>query len=385
MALVKRCADDARGVVYAEFIMAFTPFFLLFLGIIQLAFIGTGGIVVQTAAMKSARAAVVILPDDRFFYEGEKEMLLDFNGQSDNTQFQAGLGQQLGKGEVSLAGGGAGNFGGGGRPTAGGGGGNAGGGGSTGGGGQQSGNGGPRLNAIRMAAQLTLAPLAPDPKLVATWIGTGLTGGLVGAGGLGVDRYSLRHTGIGESPTLRFLTGMFAYNAAAAAINFPRAPRSAELWNAGDDFKGQVVFKHKQPVTVRISYLFPCSVPLVNMIICRKFEPKNATIGSTISQVREGADRLRDPLGTTSNPSKASPEEQALITELSAGVPDPDLLDTLLSADQGRFYVLRSEMTLPIQSAMYAYPTADKYKEQDRQQAQQQARNGNQLGSGSVP
>lgn len=38
---MKSLAAREEGVVYAEFLMAFTPFFLLFLGIIQTAFIAT--------------------------------------------------------------------------------------------------------------------------------------------------------------------------------------------------------------------------------------------------------------------------------------------------------------------------------------------------------
>jgi len=362
MALVIRPPSDERGVVYAEFIMAFTPFFLLFLGIIQLAFLAAGRIVVQTAAMKSARAAVVILPDDRFFYDGEKEMLLDFTGRSDNSAFQAGLTDKFGEAGVDMSGQGA--LGGSGTGSA-----------PGNGGARQSGNGGARLNAIRLAAQVTLAPLAPDPQLVATWLGAGASGGLLGSAGVGVERYSLRKTGIGESPLLRFVSGLFVYNSAATAINFPRAQGSKELWNAGDDFDGQVVFEHKQPVTVRVSYLFPCSVPLVNMIVCRKFDAKAGGLAGAFAGARDTLRDARDTLsrdessGSMLEPDGLEPTaaEEAEIEELRAGVPDPDMLDMLLAAEQGRFYVLSAEMTLPIQSAAYAYPTADDFKERDQQ------------------
>ncbi|MEY4514406.1 MAG: hypothetical protein RLZZ450_6528, partial [Pseudomonadota bacterium] len=220
-----RLAHAEGGVVYAEFIMAFTPFFLLFLGIIQIAFIAAGGMVVQTAAVKAARAATVIIPDDRFFYNGEKEMVLKFDGSSDDSKYSAGLeGALKDQGEVERPEGAEGD-------------------------GQSSekgddgsgGGGGARLSAIRMAASIVLSVLAPDPSLILTWVPSGL--GLdKWTGSVGRDRYSLRKTAIGESPIVRFFTGFLLYNSMAAAINFPKAPGSKELYNAGEGFNGSVDF-----------------------------------------------------------------------------------------------------------------------------------------------
>lgn len=357
MAALKRLPSDRDGVVYAEFIMAFTPFFLLFLGIIQLSFIAAGGLVVQAAAMKGTRAAAVILPDDRFFYDGEKEMLLDFEGNSEGGYEQA-LGKQMGEQDSSLTG----SFG----STE-----------QSGAGTESSSSGGPRLSAIRMAAYLPLAPLAPDFRLIATWFASGASAGMVGAGGLGVERYSLRKTGIGENAALRFLQGLLWYNKAAAAINFPVAPSAPELLNEGEDFTGQVVFQHKQPVTVRVTYLFPCTVPLVNLIVCKKIDPGSST--GFVGQIADAVDMLDalkqgDLDALRDGADEPSEEDKLLLKELRAGVQSPDLLDTMLRASSARFHVLRAETTLPLQSAAYAYPTADDYKEQDEADAKQAAK-----------
>lgn len=340
---MRRIGAETSGVVYAEFLMAFTPFFLLFLGTIQIAFIATGSIVVQTAASKAARAAMVVLPDDPFFYEKEKALLLDFNGKSDNSGFQKGLADNMQKGGVSVpsmpSGGGANltsGYSGAGAKSSSGGSGSKGGGAS-----QGSGSGGPRLNAIRLAAYVTLAPLAPSIEMFSAWLagGAGL-GGISGLGGLGAlkdqipdlpklggggkNPFSLRKTAIGESAVLRFLVGFGAYNSVAAAVNFPVAPWKPELRNGGKDFKGQVVYKPGEKVTVRVTYLFPCGVPLVNMIVCRQLP-------------------LNDDAG--------------LMDELKAGVQDSSLLEILRVAEYARFYVMHAEATMPIQSAAYCYPT----------------------------
>jgi hypothetical protein len=336
---MRRLGSDARGVVYAEFIMAFTPFFLLFLGTIQIAFIATGSIVVQTAASKAARAAMVVLAEDPFFYENEKALLLDFNGKSDNSGFQKGLADNLDKTGVSVPNMPAGQdqnltsgFGGAGGKSKGGGGQSS---------SQESGNAGPRLNEIRLAAYVTLAPLAPSYEMFSAWLAGGAgIGGISGLGGLSVlkdklpelptlggggkNPFSLKKTAIGENPLIRFLIGFGAYNSVAAAVNFPVAPWKPELRNGGKDFKGQVTYRPGEKVTVRVAYLFPCGVPLVNMIVCRQL-PMN--------------------------------DDDGLLDELKAGVQNSSLLEILKVAENARFYVMHAEATMPIQYAGYCYPT----------------------------
>lgn len=328
-------AGDDRGVVYAEFLIAFTPFFLLFLGIIQTAFIATASMVVQTAATKAARAAMVVLPDDPFFYGGEKAMLLDFKGKSDNSKFDQGLASNLGSsglgvpsspisGDQNLTSGFSGG-GGGGKKS-----------GSSSSSSSSGGSGGPRLSAIRLAAYLTLAALGPDPKLLAAWVGGGF--GLNGLGNLGPfsdllpslgktsskNPFSLRKTAIGEKALLRFAMGYGFWNGIGAAINFPVAPFKPELRNGGDKFSGQVEYKREELVTVRVTYLFPCGVPLVNVLLC---------------------DQL------------SSSGDSELMDEMKAGITNPSVLDALRYTQDAHFYVLRREATMPVQWASYCYPT----------------------------
>jgi Flp pilus assembly protein TadG len=55
---------DERGVVYVEFLLAFFPLFLLFLGLCQLALIGAAEAIVRHSAYAAARTAIVVLEDD---------------------------------------------------------------------------------------------------------------------------------------------------------------------------------------------------------------------------------------------------------------------------------------------------------------------------------
>jgi len=62
---------DVRGVVMFEFLLAFIPVLLLFLGAVQLALLSAAALVVQHAAIDGARSAAVVLDDDPARYEGD--------------------------------------------------------------------------------------------------------------------------------------------------------------------------------------------------------------------------------------------------------------------------------------------------------------------------
>lgn len=66
--------DDRRtaGAVYVEFLIAFLPLFVMFMSLVQLAFVEVANLVTKNAAVTGARAAIVVLPDDPSFYEGVK-------------------------------------------------------------------------------------------------------------------------------------------------------------------------------------------------------------------------------------------------------------------------------------------------------------------------
>ncbi len=64
-------ASDARGAVFVEKLIAYLPLLLAFVMVWELAELGAANLVVQRASAAAGRAAVVVLPDDPLFYEGE--------------------------------------------------------------------------------------------------------------------------------------------------------------------------------------------------------------------------------------------------------------------------------------------------------------------------
>lgn len=65
-----RALRDERGVVMLEFLLAFLPIFVLFLGLLQLALLEVADLVVRHAAVAGARSASVVLYDDPQYYDG---------------------------------------------------------------------------------------------------------------------------------------------------------------------------------------------------------------------------------------------------------------------------------------------------------------------------
>jgi hypothetical protein len=58
-------ARDASGAVYVEFLIAFLPLLCLFSALVQLAMVQIASLVTNHAAVSAARAAMVVLPDNR--------------------------------------------------------------------------------------------------------------------------------------------------------------------------------------------------------------------------------------------------------------------------------------------------------------------------------
>ena len=61
---------DERGAAYVEFLLAFMPVLLFFMGMVQISLLFSGSLVVQHAANRAARCAVVVLDDDPQLYDG---------------------------------------------------------------------------------------------------------------------------------------------------------------------------------------------------------------------------------------------------------------------------------------------------------------------------
>jgi hypothetical protein len=205
----------ARGVVMIEFVIAFVPVFLLFLGIVQLALLSAASLIVQHAAVAGARAASVVLDDDPRYYGTPRGDISDHRGVADDA-FDRALAERLSiGGAVELP--------------------------------ASAPLGGPRMAAIRRAVHAPLCAIALEPLLFAKLV-------------LPFTRVSVGD-GLGHIPSTRLLFGLGYYLAITTAVVFPRAPGSKRL------FQGRVAVDGS--VTVRVTHLFACTVPAVSALMCR--------------------------------------------------------------------------------------------------------------------
>jgi hypothetical protein len=293
---------DERGAVYVEFLIVFIPVFLFFLGICQIALIGAARFVVQHAANQAARSAVVVLessPDDfggvergwvsRGSAHGSQlpENLL----RSFGFEVPAGTADSANLQRVSIAGivsdAGSAN-------------------------GRQQ---GARMGAIRFAAYVPLAVLAP----LSAWLEPSRSEGSLG------DALSV-------SSKARLVSSLL-YNRAGAVITLQAGPLK-------DDFVPEPVGR-KAPVTVRVTYLYYCSIPIVRALACK-------SLVDLAGSIPAGSGSLKW-LGTARD---ARTTAQKRLASFLALAEDPKLLASL-DASGARFAVLTAETTLPNQGASY--------------------------------
>jgi len=207
----KRLLQDCSGVVFVEFLIAFVPLWLFFLCVVQLALVARASLMVKHAADSAARSAAVVLPDDPAEYGGEPKMSLDRNSlaMDDLVAAMNQLSESLRRSSPNsltsaLSTDAFANV------------------------------GRSRLNTIRLAAYVALAPLAP--------------------GHIGIDsRPSLRNA-IGDK---RGPLSSLAYHPFALSVTFP-------------GLNGSVASGPE--ITVRVTYAYQCSVPLARRLLCRSFD-----------------------------------------------------------------------------------------------------------------
>jgi hypothetical protein len=285
LARLRRC--DA-GAVYVEFLIAFFPVFLLFLGTVQLAFVRGAQLVVREAAARACRSAIVILDDDPARHSTPRGAL---NGPAPEPGFFARMQDALGLGEPA-----------------------------------EQGSAGTRLAAIRKTAYVPLAALSPPMD----WI----------LGTLGESAGNL--SAAVSTDAARFALGFGVYNLSGAIVTLRDAPGSDEL-----------VIEPIAPdakITVHVTYLYYCAVPLVSALIC---DTLPSLLGGNATS--DALDRLReDPtaiLDVLEQLQEDVDDAKRLARELSRAEL-PALLAPLLLGS-GRFAVLEAEMTLPNQGARY--------------------------------
>lgn len=301
-------ARDAGGAVYVEFLIAFIPFFVMVLGMMQIALMYSAHLIVQHAAFSAARAAMVVFPDCPDRYGGAAVNQVNGGGRGDDP-ISALTSLFPGGGGGSLPG----------IPS----------------GGSRSG-GGARLNAVHFAANFPLVATSPSLDEI-------------------THNYNAREQSVvdaiggGMNPAARLALGAVGYNQAALAVNFPRQTRSRTMrdnWGARD------------LVTARVTYLFHCGVPIVNKIACD--DALQLYSGLPIRQLQNAADTLRSGRASIGEINAVMNSVRAAQDRLS--VARPALQDELqgspigyggsailLAVSRGNFSVLRAEATMPNQ------------------------------------
>lgn len=205
-----------RGVVFVEFLFAFFPVFLLFLGVCQLAGAALAQFVVQHAALTGARSAIVVLDEPPSEYDGSPRGSLSLGAPSDEHGLPALL-QALNLGSVSHAP----------RTT-----------------GAQR---GARMAPIRTAAYVPLLALTSMSVM-------------------------------SRAESLRANQGLALLHDVERAVRFTRASAAVSVHaGPGAHAAAPEPLGPSTPVTVRIGYLFHCGVPLVSSLLCHRLDSLSAT------------------------------------------------------------------------------------------------------------
>jgi len=304
-----------HGIVFVEFLIAFTPFFLLFLGTVQLAFLAQAHLVVQHAALRAARTAVITIDDDPFFYEMEERKLL-------KTKDKPRAAPPPAEGALANVGG----------PVAG-------------VQGEEE-KGGDRLKRIRTAAYLPLSVLSPTRQQMARFIpfATSINPALA-------DRSLAAATG--NEPFLRVITGFGAYSRAASAITFPESPGSASLRDTDT-----AVFADDDMITARVTFLYPCMVPIARSLVCMNAVDSTGLPGPIRATLNAAQTPSYETLSKAYRKWRAFPRQFAEfmrgLNELSK-VEWPVIMLGIVAHLDEKFVLITKEATLPNHGAPYKY------------------------------
>jgi hypothetical protein len=209
---------DERGGIYVEFVIAFIPFFILFLGFCQLTLVTAAYLTVSHAATAAVRSAIVVLDDTADIYAGAPRGVL--SGRAQSQPARASLLGWLGTNVVSpfttndensrVA-----RF-------------------------RKHSQQGARMAPIRLAAEVPLMAIAPSQSTASQSVAS-LERNLV----------------MGAEGQLGFAS---AYTAVATAVTIHSSDSSEEL--APEPITATA------PITVRVSYLYYCGVPVVRSLMC---------------------------------------------------------------------------------------------------------------------
>lgn len=277
---------DARGAVYVEFLLAFMPVFMLFLATTQLSLLTAAKLVVQHAATSAVRSAVVILNDDPGELGEAPRGSLTEGDASSVTSAADLLAELEPSGAASL-------------PDS-----------SSDDDPNRVTQHGARMVPIRASAYFRLFALSPDASVLE---GTPVN-----------DVATSLSSELG-----RRAAAAFAYTRAATVVAVLSRPGSEQLPSEID---------RKAPVTVRVTYVVHCGVPLARRLVCNS---------------------LRDLVASDEGEPDDTEDARAKLVRRFTEVEDRTGFEQLASSGQ-RFVVFEAEATLPNQGADYESPLPEK-------------------------
>ena len=261
-----------RGTVMVETLIAFVPVFTLFLGIVQYVLLSVAQLVVHHAAVAGVRSASVVLDDDPKHYGGAEPLsIVDGSGDDASDPLNA-LASLLLTDVPSDSSSGSPN---------------------------ESVEYGARMAPIRNAVYAKLAGIVPARAQQT----------LEGDPGVSVL------DGLGTAPARRLMQARH-YLPVTTAITFPRSPGATELFEDRVEPAGLL--------TVRVTHLTTCTVPLVNTIMC-------STLASVLSSEQTAA--------------AAAELQHAPAAQAQSNAATENL----------RVKVLQAEASMPLQAAPYPY------------------------------
>ncbi len=214
-----------------------------------------------------------------------------------------------------------------------------------------------RLNRVRNAAYLSLAAIGPTRLQVGHYV--------PGASKLtGSENGDSLASEFDDEPWWRVITGFGVYARLATGVTFPIGPGKAELRDAVDAF-----FEDGDMVTVRVSYLFPCNVPVARRFVCQSLLQMTG-LPQALTKVVEA---FKSPSLKSLSDAEAALTDELLdalssfrraMVELSAAEWSILQLPFLAMPDE-YFIVLRGEATLPNHGAAYKYYSEFKQSEEE--------------------
>lgn len=204
-----RRCGPQSGVVFAEFLIAFPVVFTMFLAVVQLSLLAAASLIVQHAAYRGARQISVVLDDDPAQYDGAPRMQLLRKGSASQAVIERAFSRFTG-GEA------------------------------------QSSDEGPRMQTVTRAVRMPLAALAPPYAVVRDWL-SGSTPAL--------DEGAL------DGGWTMFASAL-AYTPLATTLEFEGKGKARELR-----------FQPGERVKLRVEYIYACSVPIVNQLVCGSIVP----------------------------------------------------------------------------------------------------------------